>query len=375
MQYLTNRVIDLRHLLQVTQTDLASSIDIDASYVSKMEQGTRALTREIAERLSLRYQLPMSFFLAEDPLPNVAAPTFRKKANTSVREANYVHVLQKLAMRLFHQVSIDTEYLTWNHPIPHEVTDPEAAASLAREHFGLSPTEPVRNVTRLLERSGIAVISSLDPTGDEQLAKRYHGVSRPNQDDNRPLVALFDTGRGDVNRLTLAHELGHIVLDRYADGLAPHERETRAFRFAGAFLLPAAIVADWITPDLPLSGYLAIKSQYGISASAAIRRGLDLGLVTQDRYRSLMIQHSSRGWRTAEPGHVEVEQSILLGQAVTRASSGSILPARAAADASGVPLRHVSHWTGLPSSTPPNRPSADAPNVIDFAAARARRAA
>lgn len=373
MQYLTSRVIDLRNLLQLSQTELAATIDIDASYISKLEKGTRPLTREVVERFALRHHLPFSFFTAEDPITNVAAPTFRKKATTTLREERYVHTLQKLAMRLFHRVSLDTNYTPWSHPVPISTSDPEVAAELTREHFGLTPLEPVRNVTRLLERSGVGVINSLDPSGNAQLAARYHGVSRPNSNDDRPLVALFDTGRGEVNRLTAAHELGHLILDRTPDTLLPREREARAFRFAGAFLLPPAVVSNWITPELALSGYVAIKAQYGISISAAIRRGFDLGLIDHDRYRSLMIQHSSRGWRYDEPGHVEKEEAILLRQAVERSSTNPTRPVSNAAGLTGVPLAHISHWTGLTDK--PTPPQQNTTTIIDLAAARAQRAA
>lgn len=364
---LGERVIDLRHLLQINQGELANSIDIAQAYISRIEKGTRPLTPDIASRLALRHEVPLSFFSAEDPIPNYAAPTFRKKASTLVRESNLVEALQKTALRLFHVASLESDYRAWEHPLPEMTTDPEEAAALVRSFFGLDEVSPVRNVTRLLERSGVGVISRLAPDPDEELVKRYHGVTKPSMSDSRPLVALFDSGRGDVNRLTTAHELGHLLFDRVPDGLTVKQREERAFRFAAAFLLPPAAVRDWIAPDLPLSGYLAIKAKYGVSASATIRRGRDLGLISPERYRSLMIQHSSRGWRMNEPGSVELERPLLLTQAISRAWPENTLSR--AASAAGAPKVLVRTWTGgnLPTvKSAPVRPS----NVVDFAEAR-----
>lgn len=355
----------------MTQGELAASIDIDSSYISKIEHNTRALTADVVTQLSLRHQVPTTFFTAEDPIRNSAAPTYRKKANTPLRESRYVEVLQKLAMRLFHHVSIASDYVTWQNPVPDDIEDPEEAAIHARVFFGVSSSEPIRNVTRLLERNGAGVIRDLSPHIDRDLTNRYHGITRPDPMDDRPLVALFDTGRGDVNRFTTAHELGHLIFDRREGEVPSKAREDRAFRFAGAFLFPENIAREWIRPDLPLSGYLAIKAQYGISASAAIRRGKDLGIIDQDRYRSLMIQHSTRGWRSNEPGHVEPESPALLSQALFRAWPDH--PVRSAVIASGVPSRAIIHWTGAVEQDPFDQSDQAPANVIDLAAARSRR--
>lgn len=374
MQYRNERVADLRHLLRMTQGELAASIDINASYISKIEHDTRALTPDLASQLSLRHNIPITFFTAEDPIPNSAAPTFRKKANTSARESRFVHVLQKIGMRLFHRASLESGYVTWQPPVLDGVNDPEVAAKDARSFFGIGPTEPVRNVTRLLERNGAGVIRdlALDMGADDALLLNHHGVTRPDPRDDRPLVALFDSGRGDVNRLTAAHELGHLIFDRSNNSSNSKVREERAFRFGGAFLFPGSVAYDWITPDLPLSGYLAIKTQYGISVSAAIRRGKDLGILTPERYRSLMIQVSTRGWRHNEPGHVEHESPLLLGQAIRQVWQGT--PLKSAANSTGVPERLIKHWSGIDDS-PEVDASTPMNNIVDLASARLSRRA
>jgi len=359
------RLVDLRHLLQLTQSELAGSVDLTPSYVSRLEKGERVLSSEIALRFAARYDLPLSYFEVEDPIPNGAEPTFRRNTSVTAREANTVEASQKLAMRFFHIVSLQSNYVTWRDPVPDHVEDPERAAQIAREFFGLDETSPVGNVTRLLERNGACVITNLVPNVDQELARRQHGVTRPFVDDNRPVVGLVDSGRGDVNRMTLAHELGHLVFDRRRDDLSDKERERRAFDFAGAFLLPAAAVDGWITQRLPLSGYLAIKSQYGVSISAAIQRGYRLGLIDGKRRRSLMIQISSRGWRYDEPGIVNPENPILLGQALKRAFPEETI--KDAARATGVPRQLIMQWVpevvrsdqGI-KSDPSNN------NVIDF---------
>lgn len=227
------------------------------------------------------------------------------------------------------------------------------------------------NVTRLLERNGACVIANLVPTAYQELARRQHGVTRPFMSDDSPIIGLIDSGRGDVNRMTLAHELGHLVFDRRRDGLSDKQRESRAFDFAGAFLLPAAAVEGWIAPTLPLSGYLAIKSQYGVSIPAAIQRGYRLGLLDEKRRRSLMIQISSRGWRYNEPGIVNSEDPILLQQALVRAFPDE--PVTTASRATGVPQKQIKQWApGVVEADSDNAPSTTN-NIIDFSQRRQLR--
>lgn len=359
------RLVDLRHLLQITQADLAQSVDLTSSYISKLESGDRDLTEDIAVRFAARYDLPISYFVVEDPIRNIAEPTFRRNKSVTAREAKLVDSLQKLAMRFFHITSLQSGYVIWRSPVPDQIQDPEIAAQVARQYFGLDEIAPVGNITRLLERNGACVISDLVPEAGQELARKHHGVTRPFAEDDRPLVSLIDSGRGDVNRMTLAHELGHLILDRQQrEGFSDKERETRAFDFAGAFLLPPAAVDGWITPNLPLSGYLAIKSQYGVSIPAAIQRGYRLGLIDENRRRSLMIQISSRGWRYNEPGVVNPEKPLLLGQAVKRAFPQETV--KTASQFTGVPQYLIKQWAPETAEGGTNQDTSQVNNVIDF---------
>ena len=59
-----------------------------------------------------------------------------------------------------------------------------------------------------------------------------------------------------------------------------------------------------------------LKARWGVSMAALIRRGRDLGEVTEYRYRELNIELSKAGWRTREPVEVPAERPRLLADAV-----------------------------------------------------------
>jgi Zn-dependent peptidase ImmA (M78 family) len=122
---------------------------------------------------------------------------------------------------------------------------------------------------------------------------------------------------GDRQRMTLAHELGHVLLRSYRH-LPLKIREEEAMRFGGAFLFPKQAALEELSSTLNLNGYARIKAKWGISIQALIRRSHDLGIVSRERYRSLMVQVSGRGWRTQEPVEVGIEKPAMMWTLLTR---------------------------------------------------------
>ncbi|EEI62283.1 hypothetical protein HMPREF0293_2227 [Corynebacterium glucuronolyticum ATCC 51866] len=98
-------------------------------------------------------------------------------------------------------------------------------------------------------------------------------------------------------------------------------REDEADFFAGAFLFPEEDAKEMLSESLTLEGYARIKSQYAVSIAALIHRGRDLGITSAERYHSLMIQLSSRGWRINEPVEVPVERATTINAISLRKES------------------------------------------------------
>jgi Zn-dependent peptidase ImmA (M78 family) len=115
---------------------------------------------------------------------------------------------------------------------------------------------------------------------------------------------------GDRFRLTLSHEVAHLVLHARKTELA--ERE--ANRFAGALLFPADDFDLAMTARPLLSDFIALKSAWGISVAALVYRAHELGYVDDSRYRALQIQMAK--WRKNEPGTFEPAHGQLLPRLV-----------------------------------------------------------
>lgn len=362
------RLTALRHIFGITQTTLAEQLGATQSFLSQVERGTRPAPDSLILETSSRYNMPLAFFTVQASPMESGPVTFRKTTRVTAKDEERISELYNEAARLFRSVSAASGYVTTDLPDPGDFgNDPEEVAVELRRAAGLDDEMPVLNATRTIERLGVGVIDRLDERG---LETGHTGISRPSRLNDRPLVALMDEVPGAVKRLTLLHELYHLIAD--VDLAVPikstrSEEEKRAFRFAGAFLLPERVVHERVSESLNLHGYLPIKADYGISVGAISRRAFDLGVISAERYRSVSIQLSSAGWRTNEPVDVADEKPLLLNQALRKAFGGQAI-ARASHVVGSSPdwIRRWTHNQGDDAIEP-------AANVIHLAARRGTR--
>lgn len=377
-----DRLLALRQLRGLTQLEMAADLQVSGGFLSQVTRGQKKFPEHLAVAAASTYRVPVAFFVVRDHQADLGPVTFRKTSKARASDEARVVRCYTEAARLFRHASAKSEYHAADLPAPGDFDhEPEHLAMAIRQQLGLGPTDPVANVTRLCERIGVGVVHQLDPESAEN--GQHAGASRPSADSDRPLVALASQLPAAVKRLTLAHELGHLIMDTDLERpltSVRDPREKRAYRFAGALLLPASVVHARVSETLTLQAYLRIKADYGISVAAVIHRARDLGVISSARQRSLYIQSSSQGWRTDEPVPVADERPLLLGQALTRAY-GNNAGARAS-HVTGVPADLIPLWVGqpdLPAPGEPGRAETAAPatehhgHVLSIDAARVRR--
>ncbi len=357
------RLLVLRELEGLTQGELAERLGSTQPAISQIEKAERLLTDDLMQRAQVEFALPKEFFYVAPSLLDVSLPTFRKSANVKVGDERRVVRRYREAARCFAEISAASGYHEFM--VPHSLAESnvEAAANEIRRIAGVASDDPIKNVTRPLERLGVGVIANLDAPVASADAK-HSGVSVPAESVTRPLVALASPMPGAVMRFTLAHELAHHIWDRRTGGTwrstrSPEER--RAHAFAGALLLPRSAVESHVTESLHLSGYLTLKSQFGVSVGAIIMRAQQLGIITAERARSLHVQLSARGWRRDEPVDVATERPLLFRQALSKVTD---MTSRQVESITGLPSSMIFTWLAAEPSAPSS--------VIDMATWRAR---
>lgn len=361
------RLTDLRELLELTQTELAKRAGIPQSTISDVERGDRELSVSLMVTICGALRMPLSFFDFPPSDVDPADVHFRKLSGAGAKATRaalrHFDELQRITGLLMQASDRKPIALT---PVADPATgdDIESIASATRDELGIPPNRPVKHVMRAIERAGAAVAPLVRLGTDHPAFDGHSGMSRAT--GQSALVMYTPMKAGDRQRFTVAHELGHLKLHRHRMVSAERVREKEAHRFAGAFLYPREVAEADISESLSLNGYARVKATWGIAIQALIQRGKDLGLISADRHRSLMIQVSSRGWRKQEPVEVGIEHPILLWRMLSSTYGES--PYMAASHDFGIDPERLELWI-------PNRASAThgGGDVVPFSRGQGRR--
>jgi Zn-dependent peptidase ImmA (M78 family)/DNA-binding XRE family transcriptional regulator len=303
------RLRNLRQLNGMTQKAFAAELGIGQAQLSQIERGDRQLTAQHMVTARQRFNITLDFFNAA-PItygPNDLNYRTRKLTQSQQDRAATMFGLTEQEVRSIANTTNATGSIGGSAEADGGVRalrEIEAFAGAARELIGVRADKVVNNVTRCVERLGILVTGLNLP----DLGSRIDGISTPERTKEPFVVAINLHKSGDRLRFSTAHELGHLLL--HTEGNRPLNREDReieADAFASAFLLPREPVLDELSPGLTLAGYARIKARWGVSIQAIVRRAFDLRVIDKDRYRSLQVQISTRGWRTDEPVDVPRE--------------------------------------------------------------------
>lgn len=311
-----------------SQDHLASLIGRSQSAIAQIEKGGQASPDTLAA-IAEKTQFSLAFF-NKGNLPDLpdGSLRFRKRAAATVRDSDQIRAHVRQTVEVIQELKESTPaHAVRIRPVPAdaEVDEDfiEKLAVTARTWLGVGSSDPIPNLTRAVERAGVVVI------GSSQEIEKHEGASYwADWPTGRPIICLTRSRAGDGNRFSLGHELGHLLLHQTrATEVEPKDAENEAHRFAGALLIPRDVAIDQIETPVTLKDLAVVKSRFGISIRALIRRCLDLGIITAERRTSLEKQISARGWHREEPVHVPDEHPVLLREFI-RESFGTDNPVR-----------------------------------------------
>ena len=307
---------------------------VTAQAISKYERDEAMPSSGVL--ISLADALDVSVdYLASDSDIHLEAVDFRRKRLINRREETQVEarVLHLLECYLTVEEILRLPTVAWDMPreapwpVLHDLAEAEHAALGLRAHWGLG-LDPIPNLVELLEERGIKVLS-MNLTNVEGLTARVR------RDDRRvaSVIVVNQGDWGERQRFTVAHELGHMVLD-----VAPKiDDEKAAHRFAGAFLMPAETLRAEIGKHRKSMGWselFDLKRIFGVSVQALTYRCKDLGIFENVLFRLLFSEFTRRGWRRApykEPWAMPGERPMRFERLCFRAlAEGAISEAKAA---------------------------------------------
>jgi len=196
---------------------------------------------------------------------------------------------------------------------------------------------PIADLTDTLEGLGLMVVMV-----DEQNPGFSGLTAKVRTDFGReyPVVAVSKRWPGDRQRFTLAHELGHLLLEgRLASAI---DEEKACDRFAGAFLAPRSAVQQFLGQQrhaLEWQELHALKHEFGLSMAGWLQRAKQCGVITESVHVAIFKQFSAKGWRKCEPGQPLLqEHPRLFDQLVYRALAEQYISESKAAELLGIPM-------------------------------------
>ena len=290
------RLKTARHAAGLSLRDLAPRVGVSAMALSKYEREEMTPSSTVLIRLSNVLERRLDYFMRPARVA-VSEPQYRRRASMSKKDEAKVRAqVEEWVDRyiaLEHLVGDTPEFsLEGIDRSVASVDESEGIAEKLREAWSLG-FDPIENMADVLEFRGIRV-------GSIEGSPKFDALTFL-INDNVPVIAVKQGVTGDRERFSMAHELGHLVLDPGPDV----DAEAAATRFAEAFLVPRSMVLLELGPPrhtLSLRELSFLKCKYGLSMRAWIYRASHVGIIDAAAARRLHMQFAHNRWTVKEPG-------------------------------------------------------------------------
>ncbi|MBN2447908.1 MAG: ImmA/IrrE family metallo-endopeptidase [Phycisphaerae bacterium] len=289
---------------------LADEAGVSASHVSRVESGVLPLAGKALLDYAQALQCPPESLCVPFTRSPAEGTHFRANASTAEWKRDRVWARANLIAMRIGRLATRADL---NPVLSLPELDP---ADYAAEHGEITVAQvlrrlwrlagPIRSMTELLEAAGVFVVAEAfdDPEVDAVTlrAGKYH-----------PHLVYVDAALPpDRMRMTLAHELGHLVMDAMTL-VSPVEAERRAMTFAAEFLAPI----DDITFGLDRVSVRTVheldelRMTWGVSVSSFVMRAKERGGLSDYQYRTMfrLLNETGRMYGT-RPGVTEDGPSL-----------------------------------------------------------------
>jgi Zn-dependent peptidase ImmA (M78 family)/transcriptional regulator with XRE-family HTH domain len=294
-----------RNARELTQKDLAAVINISQPNLSKIEKGEIGVSDMTLDLISNALSFPTGFFFQEElrtPFSNIY---FRKRATVRQKMLDKIFADIKIVLKsidsLLEEIELK-EYPRYSFDLSEGWT-PEDVAIRAREVFCI-PSGPIKTPIKFLEEKGVIVY--FYDTNEE----KFDGVTTYS-DNGVPVIFVNKRMPNDRLRFTIAHELGHLLMHIPCDIEPWRDVEQEANQFASEFCMPARECYRDLQ-SLSYNDLGRIKSFWGVSKAAIIRRAKTLSSITEPTYKYLMIELGRRNERKKESVFVDIDAPLIL---------------------------------------------------------------
>ena len=224
----------IRLLKNLSLEKAGNLLNMSAPAVSKYEKGQITPNSEKLIEFANAYNVKVLDLLKSQDTLEMKFNSFRKKQRLKGQNLELLkEIIQNKVsdyLKVVELNNINTFDFKLRKYSCNNMDDAEEAANNFRKYYELSMNQPLSDLISILENIGILIIQIANP--DDRF-RDFDGLSEIV--NNIPIIVLLKDDDGARQRFTIAHELGHLVLEIKNEKL----NEEKIFnKFAGTLLMP-----------------------------------------------------------------------------------------------------------------------------------------
>jgi Zn-dependent peptidase ImmA (M78 family) len=273
---------------------------VSAQVIHKYELGQTTPGSDVLIKLSQTLGVKIEFFFRPQSVAiYLSEPEFRKKATVSKKEIDAIRAqAQELVEKYLEVESLfpnrfKTKVISQKLRVSVKTMDDiEERAKELRKHWSLG-LDPIENAIEVLEDQGVKVVML-------ETDAKVDGLSCW-ANETIPVVVVNKKQTSDRLRMSLAHELGHLLLGETKS----IDQEKAAYRFAGAFFVPDEAAKRELGENrtkLSIYELKNLRKKYGLSVQAWVHRAQDLKIISDSYASQIFAFFRQQGIHNIEMG-------------------------------------------------------------------------
>ena len=328
-----------RKAVGLSLRDLGARVGVSHASIKKYEDGAAMPTSDILISLSRTLNVRTEYFFRPESIA-LEGIEYRKRSSLPKKRLDAIthEVIDQIERRielenLFPQSPVKAFATVEGLPQSIATMDQiEDVAENVREAWALG-FDPIPDLIDVLETNGIRVFMI-----EADVENKFDGLAACVS--GMPIVVVGRHWPGDRQRFTLAHELGHLMLEGRL--LKDLDEEMACNRFAGAFLFPRASVLQELGKHrnaIELKELGLLKEEFGLSMAGILYRARDLGIISPTYRDEQFMLFRFKGWYRKEPGRdFPTEKAHIFEQLVFHALAEEYIGESKAAELMNLPL-------------------------------------
>ena len=327
----------IRLLKNLSLNEAGKLLNMTATAVSKYEKGEIIPDSKKLIDFANAYNVNSIDLLKVYNAPKMKFNSFRKRKRLVGKNLELLeNLIQDEVAKYLEVIELNNTVLQsikLKKYLCNSLEDAENAANDFRNFIKISNKQPISDLKNIFEHLGIVIIHIKNP--DERF-NDFDGLSE--FVNNIPVIVILDGIKdGARQRFTIAHELGHLLLNIKDEEL---DEEKLCNRFASALLMPKeAVINEFGLSRNHINFFelTAFKLEFKVSYTAIAYRLKDLNIISDYFYKNLSIYLSQRiGKNDSNP--IQPETSYQFKKIVYKLEADEIISISKACELLGVSI-------------------------------------